>query len=88
MNACSSNVGHDINDPWPGYTFTPQGEPDEFYALLGTPHGRGVTYLLIDHPNELPGKSVESITIFGTISSEFEMENINLLFTLTGEGNS
>ncbi|KAL8795397.1 MAG: hypothetical protein Q9195_002138 [Heterodermia aff. obscurata] len=43
MNACSSNVDHDIDDKWPGYTFTPETEPEEFFALLGTPHDKAIS---------------------------------------------
>lgn len=50
---------------WPGYTYTPgKDDNDEFTALLGTPHGRGVAYLLADHPTGMGNKRIESIVLF------------------------
>ena len=37
IEEASHNVQHNIDDEWPGYTFTP--ETEEYLALLGTPHG-------------------------------------------------
>ena len=34
--------------------------------MLGTPHGKGIVYFLVQHPNQMPGKQGESITIFTT----------------------
>lgn len=47
--------------------------------------GRGVAYLLIEHPNELGGKTIESITAF-TADDDEDFNNYHLLFTLTGPG--
>ena len=61
--------------PWPGYRYAKGTE--EFQALLGTPHGKGVVWVIIQHPNELPNKDIESITTF-TVGPDY-----HLLFTLT-----
>ncbi|KAH7400637.1 hypothetical protein DE146DRAFT_781153 [Phaeosphaeria sp. MPI-PUGE-AT-0046c] len=48
--------------PWPGITFktdTAEGE-----ALLGTPNGSGVAYMLIEHGEALGHKQVERIFVF------------------------
>jgi len=68
--------------PWPGYVIEP---PSTFYtALLGTPHGRGVVYLLTQHASGLAGKEIESITIFTTQGIlEDDNEAYHLLFELT-----
>ena len=75
-------VGADIDTEdlpvWPGKTFR-LGDT-AFTALLGTAHGKGVVRLLAQHPNEMPDKSIDSITVFSTpVSFDFQ-----LLFTLTG----
>jgi len=73
----------ELNAPWPGHTF--HLGTMFFVALLGTPHGRGVVYLLTQHASGLPGKNIESVTIFTTESTGFtEAEAYHLLFTLTG----
>ena len=41
------------------------GNSDIFFALLGTPHGSGVAWLLASHGSQLGHKIVKSITIFG-----------------------
>ena len=66
--------------PWPGHEF--RLGSNYFVALLGTLHGRGIVYLLIQHATGLAGKDLESITIFTD-----SYEGYNLLFTLTGPGN-
>ena len=65
---------------WPGLVFR-NGSPG-FQALLGTPHGKGVAWLLVDHPDEFPGKDIESITMFTTTGIE-DINEYSLLFTLT-----
>lgn len=75
-------VGQQLNAPWPGKKF---GLDDyKFTALLGTLHGRGIIYFLVQHPKGLPGKKIESITVFTTQETQHEY---HLLFTLTGPGN-
>ena len=64
---------------WPGVTFN-KGT-SQFQALLGTVHGKGVVWLLIKHPNEMPTKDIESITLFVTEAPpEYHYE---MLFTLS-----
>lgn len=48
--------------PWPGTCY--EASSDEGMALLGTPNGIGVSYLLIQHKEYLGHKTVESITVF------------------------
>ena len=47
---------------WPGYLW-PEGT-EEFRTLLGTPHGRGVSNMLFQHPDEFGNKRVEGIHAF------------------------
>ena len=84
-NAMAGDTTPKINEleaPWPGKEFRPGSTG--FVALLGTPHGRGIVYLLIQHPNQLPGKSLESIRVFTTKEGR---NKYHLLFTLSGVGN-
>jgi hypothetical protein len=70
-------VGIDaFEKPWPGIILA-RGS-DRFRALLGTPHGKGVVWLLINHPNLFPNKDIEKITMFTDEYGSYE-----LLFTLT-----
>ncbi len=71
-----------MNANWPGVPFA-KGT-DEFQAILGTPHGKGVVYLLVQHPNELPTKNIQSVTVFSTPPRLGNVPRQNLLFTLTG----
>ncbi|KAG7008294.1 hypothetical protein G7Y79_00006g019140 [Physcia stellaris] len=70
-------------EEWPGRKLVPNEE--SFWAVLGTPHGRGIAYLIRDHPNELPGKSIESINVF---RGDKGVRQWHLLFTLDGPGNN
>lgn len=72
------DIDESFDKEWPGIKYVP-GQ-DEFQALLGTPHGKGIVWMLVDHPDELDGKTIESITMF-TAGVD---GNYNLLFTLTG----
>lgn len=74
-----------LNAPWPGHEFT-LGNPS-YVALLGTPHGRAVVYLLTQHASGLPGKDIESIVVFTTYGRSSYDQTYHLLFTLTGPGN-
>ena len=56
---------------------------DGFKALLGTPHGNGVSFLIAKHPKYMPGKDIESARIFCT-RNDFGFYHANILFTLTG----
>jgi hypothetical protein len=51
-----------IVSEWPGRTYR-AGSP-EFSALLGSPNGSGVAYLLIQHKRQLGHKTVDRVTIF------------------------
>ena len=66
---------------WPGHTFRKGTE--EFQALLGTSHGRGIAFLVATHPNEMPGKDIESATCFVT-KDAFGRDVYHMLFTLSG----
>lgn len=71
---------------WPGRVFR---YPDEGYnAILATPHGRGVVHLIIQHADGLPGKDIDSITMFTTPPIEADggdgSKTYNMLFTLSG----
>lgn len=81
MEQCAGVGQDDFDEDWPGLQFD-MGTP-QFKALLGTNHGITVVNLLIQHPNELHDKTVESITIF-TASYHTDYD---ILFTLTGAGN-
>lgn len=50
------------NPPWPGRTYST--DTAEGQALLGTPNGCGVAYMLIQHRQELGHRKVGAITIF------------------------
>ena len=56
-----------LEAPFPGKTF--DVDSDEGAALLGTPHGTGIAYLLIDHADTL-GKRHIRITIFTGVVAE------------------
>ena len=47
---------------WPGSSFSP--DSDEFKALLGSPNGGGIGWLLINHKVQLGLKTVSKITVF------------------------
>ena len=82
----------ELDADWPGHVIT---LPNNTYAaLLGTPHGKAVVHLLMQHASGLPGKDIESITIFTTpdaihTSDAYTMpaamawNTYHLLFTLT-----
>jgi hypothetical protein len=60
---------------WPGLTFTM--ETDEGKALLGTPNGSGIAWLLVQHRKYLSHKAVEKVQLWYSITSA-----PNLLFHL------
>ena len=66
---------------WPGQRFTPDN--DQYMALLGTAHGKGVANLVGQHRNYLGSKNIESITIFTTQAPTHGGLN-HILFTLMG----
>ena len=63
---------------WPGTTYNAGSV--EFNALLGSPNGSGVAYLLIQHRKGLGHKTVDKVTIFK------EKWDIMLLFHITDVG--
>lgn len=81
MYIAADRAGHpgdgQMKANWPGVRF-PKGT-EEFQALLGTPHGKGIVYLVVHHPNELGTKNIESITVLTARPSR----GLHLLFTLT-----
>jgi hypothetical protein len=48
--------------PWPGATFS--ADTKEGNALMGTPNGHGVGFMLVQHKKQLGNKVVEKITVF------------------------
>jgi hypothetical protein len=48
--------------PWPGVSYGTNSE--EGQALLGTPNGSSVAYMLIQHKHQLGHKTVDKITVF------------------------
>jgi hypothetical protein len=47
---------------WPGITFDIQSE--EGKAILGTPYGSGVAWMLIQHSKALRERTIKKVTIF------------------------
>ena len=81
-------VGSDALDAeWPGHVF--KLPSNAYTALLGTPHGKGVVHLIMQHSSGLRGKDIESVTVFTTDETEANLDSksYHLLFTLTGDGN-
>ncbi|KAL8710168.1 MAG: hypothetical protein Q9220_005251 [cf. Caloplaca sp. 1 TL-2023] len=74
-----ANMNTGFEQAWPGVTF-PAGSI-EFQALIGTPHGKGVVFLVVDH---LQGRGIESVTMWTTTNWRRE-KHYELLYTLTGE---
>lgn len=79
-----TGVGEDLlYAPWPGHVF--KFPSNSYTGLLGTPHGRGIAFMLTQHATDLAGKELDSITIFTTEGiMEDEHEAYHMLFTLTG----
>jgi hypothetical protein len=65
---------------WPGVDFDIKS--DEGLALLGTPNGNGIGWLLAQHKRELGHKVIIKVTIFyhETVIQNEEWEDANLLF--------
>lgn len=82
MATCRAGVGGGsvFVARWSGLRFVKGTEESE--ALLGTPYGKGIVYLLVNHPDELHDKNIEAITVFTT--DEGISDDQHLLFTLTG----
>ncbi|KAL9067578.1 MAG: hypothetical protein Q9161_006767 [Pseudevernia consocians] len=54
-------------NPWPGMRFGTEMEQGK--ALLGTAHGYGVAWFLINHQETLGRKKVTAVTVFQTVES-------------------
>ena len=65
---------------WPGKTY--KSDTEEYKALLGTPNGLGVAWLLIQHKglHQLGHKAVDSVTVF--LSDRVTYCNPSLLFRI------
>lgn len=57
MNRTKQELGK-----WPGVTFGMDSE--EGKAILGSPNGWGVAFMLIQHKRQLGNKVVEKVTVF------------------------
>jgi hypothetical protein len=63
---------------WRGVTLTP--DQDDFYAMLYTAHGRGISGFLFNHKQELGARRVKSVRVWFSDEHEsyyarFEMEH-------------
>lgn len=75
------NLAEPLNGAvWPGHTF--RKGTDEFQALLGTAHGRGIAFLVATHPDEMPGKDIESVRCLVT-KDAFGRDEYHMLFVLS-----
>lgn len=62
--------------PWPGQLYDLRSEAGR--ALLATPHGIGIAYLIADHSDKLGGKKYPAVCIFTAPNSvEFLNERYN-----------
>lgn len=60
-----------------------ESETEAAKALLGTPNGNGVAWLLIQHKQQLGWKAVDSVTLFwGEVDREDMLDHLSLLFRL------
>lgn len=81
LNAAMAAANREKADRKGRPTFTKwTPEDDEFYAILATPNGVGVVYLLKDYPATLGWKTIKSIMIYFTGQGKdpnvwFEMED-------------
>ena len=67
----------DLNPPfkteWPGVTFAKGTQ--QFKALMGTAHGVGIVWLIVKHPDQMPGKDIKSVTMFVTRNEDLYLYN-------------
>lgn len=63
---------NELNLPWPGRTF--DMSTDEGKALLATPHGVGLAYMIIDHSNVI-GRKIPFARIFTMDLTESDEES-------------
>ncbi|KAF2829149.1 hypothetical protein CC86DRAFT_271076, partial [Ophiobolus disseminans] len=65
---------------WPGLRF--EENESEFEALLGTPIGATIAYILIQHKAQLGIKLIKSIAIFRDDATKDQDAEVQLLFTV------
>jgi hypothetical protein len=68
----------------PRYMFTP--ESDDFKALLGTPHGAGVAYLLIQHKEILGHRVVQRVEVVKIAGDGLDVGYLRIVFYIAGVG--
>jgi hypothetical protein len=66
------------------YVFTP--ESNDFLALLGSPNGAGVTYLLIQHKEGLGHKCVEKIKLIKKAGDLMDAGYLRIVFYIKNLG--
>lgn len=64
---------------WPGVSFPACSE--NFEAIIGTPNGRGIVWLLASHKREFGAKTVESVRVW--LTGTRDNPTLNFLFTLS-----
>lgn len=62
LNKIIKMHGRSMYELWPDITFDIQSE--EGKAILGTPHGSGVAWMLIQHSKALRERITKKVTIF------------------------
>jgi hypothetical protein len=80
LNAINTRMVGGIGD-WPGVDLPIADHPHDYgVAALGTPHGIGVAYFLIQHKEYFPGKTISKIRVWttGTYNMLFFIEDIVL----------
>ena len=78
MDAVAEVERGSFDSPFPGIELLP--ESDGFLALLGTPNGRGVGYLIANHRDGIR-TTFKSVTMF-TNRTDIGGRSYQLLFTL------
>ena len=75
MNAYGGNPT--IGTTWRSrLTLTPEKNPNEFNAVLGSPHGSGAGYILVTHKEKLGLMKISQVDIYAAQEA----------FTVTGSG--
>jgi hypothetical protein len=64
---------------WPGVSFHACSENGE--AIIGTPNGRGIVWLLATHKQQFGAKTVESVRVW--LTGTRDAPTVNFLFTIT-----
>ena len=71
---------------FPGITF--KSDTLEGQALIGTPNGQGVAWLLIQHKRQLGHKVIDEISVYDENGGDPDPPNPTLLFRLKGVDNT